>query len=164
MTASVGLTARLWDAAIMTDKDARENVLLLTELAEATGGMTLETVGEAENFRLLAPEQIRVLREKMAAKFLAPSSKLTPFQRFIKWSVSDRRGRTISPFSQVTVAEWLENRIEEGTVKGLRTAMQVDPANARITAYLGRSLVAYALKQVRLIPTKPGAHEEKLTF
>jgi hypothetical protein len=65
----------------------------------------------------------------------------------MKWSVADRRRRPISPFSQVTVSEWLENRINEGTVEGLRAAMQVDPANARVTAYLGRRLADQALKQ-----------------
>lgn len=65
----------------------------------------------------------------------------------MKWSVSDRRSRTISPLSQVAVSEWLENRIKEGTVEGLRAAMQVDPANARITAHLGRCLADQALEQ-----------------
>jgi hypothetical protein len=45
------------------------------------------------------------------------------------------------------VSEWLENRIKEGTVEGLRAAIQVDPANARVTAYLGRCLADYALEQ-----------------
>ena len=35
----------------------------------------------------------------------------------MKWSVSDRRSRTISPVLQITVSEWLENRIKEGTVE-----------------------------------------------
>jgi hypothetical protein len=107
----------------------------------------LETAGQAENFKLLAPEQVRPSLEKIAAKLLGPSSKLTPLQRFVEWSVADRRTRTISPFSQVTVSEWLENRIKEGTIEGLRAAMQVDPANARVTAHLGRRLADYALKQ-----------------
>ena len=147
VTASRDKTARLWDAVTVTDKDAREDILLLAELAEATGGVTLETVGQAENLKLLAPEQIRASREKIAAKFSEPPSKLTPLQRFMKWSVSDRRTRTISPLSQVTVSEWLENRIKEGTVEGLRAALQVDPANARVTAHLGRRLADQALKQ-----------------
>ena len=147
VTASEDKTARLWDAVTVTDKDTREDILLLAELAEATGGVTLETVGQAENLKLLTPEQVRASREKIAAKFSRPSSKLTPLQRFMKWSVSDRRSRTISPFSQVTVSEWLENRIKEGTVEGLRAAMQVDPANARVTAHLGRRLADQALKQ-----------------
>jgi hypothetical protein len=47
----------------------------------------------------------------------------------------------------VTVSEWLENRIKEGTVEGLRSALQMDPANARVTAHLGRCLADQALKQ-----------------
>jgi hypothetical protein len=65
----------------------------------------------------------------------------------LKWSVSDRRSRTISPFSQITVSEWLENRIQEGTIEGLRSALRVDPANACVTAHLGRRLADLALKQ-----------------
>jgi dipeptidyl aminopeptidase/acylaminoacyl peptidase len=147
VTASQDRTARLWDAAIMTDGDTREDILLLAELAEATGGVALETVGQAENLKLLTQQQVIASRKKIAAKFLGPSSKLTPLQRVMKWSVSDRRSRTISPFSQETVSEWLENRIKEGTVEGLRAAMQVDPANARVTAHLGRRLADYSLKQ-----------------
>src|SRR5437870_2244246 len=36
---------------------------------------------------------------------------------------------------------------KEGTVEGLRAAMQVDPANARVAAHLGRLLADEALKQ-----------------
>jgi hypothetical protein len=151
----------VWGFAIATDKDTKEDILLLAELAEATGGVTLETVEQAENFKLLAPEQMIASREKIAAKVLGPSSKLTPLQRVMKWSVSDRRSRTISPLTQVTVSEWLENRIKEGTVEALRAAMQVDPANARVTAHLGRRLADYALSKT-IIPTMPDALEEKL--
>ncbi len=50
------------------------------------------------------------------------------------------RSSALTPFSQVTVSEWLDNSIKEGTVDGLRAAMQVDPANARVTTHLGRRL------------------------
>src|SRR6266700_430994 len=147
VTASFDNTARLWDAPSMTDKDTKEDILLLAELAEATGGATLETVGQAENLKLLAPEQVIASREKIAAKFARIPLELTPLQRVMKWSVSNLRSRTISPFSQVTVPEWLENRVKEGTVEGLRAALEVDPANARVTAYLGRRLADHAFEQ-----------------
>src|SRR6266481_214070 len=131
----------------MTDEDTKEHILLLAELAETTSGVTLETVGQSENFKLLAPEQLIASREKIAAKFSGPPSKMTPLQRLMEWSVSDRRSRTISPFSQVTVSEWLENRIKEGTIEGLRAAIQVDPSNARIAVHLGRRLADQALEQ-----------------
>jgi hypothetical protein len=41
----------------------------------------------------------------------------------------------------------MENRINEGTVDGLRAAIRVHPANARLAAHLGRRLAAYALKK-----------------
>jgi hypothetical protein len=141
------VTARLWDVVVATDKDTREDILLLAEPTEATGGVAVETVGQGENLELLTTEQLMACREKIAAEFLEPSTKLTPLQRVMKWSVSDRRTRTISPFSKVTVSEWLENRIKEGTIEGIRAALQVDPANARVTAYLGRRLADQALKQ-----------------
>jgi hypothetical protein len=140
-------TALLWDTVIVTDKDTKEDVLLLAELAEATSGVSLQTVDEAENPKLLAPEQMITSREKIAAKFFRPPSELTPLQQLLKWSVGDHRTRTISPFSQLTVPEWFENRIKEETVEGLRSALQVDPANARATAHLGRGLADLALKQ-----------------
>jgi len=120
----------------------------------------LETVGQAENLKLLDPEQVRASWEKIAAKFLEPSSTLTPLQQFLKWSVSDRRSRTISPLSQVTVPEWLENRIKEGTVEGLRVALQVESANARRTAHLGRHLAEYARQQHSTPDEAPRARGE----
>jgi hypothetical protein len=50
-----------------TSKDTTEDILLFAELAEATAGVTLETVGRAENFKLLTPEQVSASREKIAA-------------------------------------------------------------------------------------------------
>jgi hypothetical protein len=146
-TASSDKTARLWDAVIVTDKDTTDDVLLLVELAQATSGVTLKTVGQAENLMVLTPEQREATWEKIVSKYAATSSGLSPLQRLLKWSVSDRRTRTISPLSQETVSEWLENRIKEGTVEGLRAAIQIDPANARVTAHLGRRLADQALKR-----------------
>ena len=44
-------------AASVTEKETRKDILLLAELAEATGGVGLETVGQAENLMVLTPEQ-----------------------------------------------------------------------------------------------------------
>jgi hypothetical protein len=109
--------------------------------------VALKSVGQPENLKLLIPERPIAPREKIAAKFARVSSELTSLQRFLKWSVADSKTRTISRFSQVTTPEWLENRIKEGIVEGLRAAMQVDPANARVTAYVGRRLADQALEQ-----------------
>ena len=101
----------------MTNKDTREDIFSLAELAEATGGVTLETVGQVENLKLLTPERIRATWEKVAAKFARPSSIITPLERFLKWSVADRSTRTISPFSRETVSEGLKNRLRRAQSK-----------------------------------------------
>ena len=72
---------------------------------------------------------------------------LTPVERLLKWSISDPRVRTISPFSKLTFSEWVESRIKEEIRDGLRTAVQADPANARLAAHFGWRLADHALKE-----------------
>jgi hypothetical protein len=106
-------------------------------------------IWQASSFAIIAflrrPEQAITTREKIAAQFVSTSSNLTPLQRLMKWSVSERRSRTISPLSEMTVAEWVENRIKDGTLDGLRTAAEVDPTNARLAAHFGGALADHAL-------------------
>jgi hypothetical protein len=147
VTASADKTARLWDAPTMASKENEESVFLLYELAEANGEAALVSSGQAEFFELLNPEKMIATRKKIAARFADVSSQLTPLQRMLKWSVSDHSSRTISSLSDLTVPEWIENRIKEGTLDGLREAMRVAPGNLRITAHLGRRLADYALNE-----------------
>jgi hypothetical protein len=108
VTASRDKTARVWDAPIIRNQDAPDDVLLLADLAEAACGSVLQTSGQTEILKLLPPDQVRATQEKIATKFGRQSLGLTPVERFLKWSVSDPRRRTISPFSKVTVPEWIE--------------------------------------------------------
>jgi hypothetical protein len=55
------------------------------------------------------------------------------------------RKRSFSPFSKRTVTPWVEERIREGTLDGLRAAILVDPTNMRLAAHFGRRLADYAL-------------------
>ena len=147
VTASDDHTARVWDVPTITSKDRAEDVDLLASLAEASGGLSLQPFGRTEILTRLAPDEAIAMRGKIAAKFQGASSKLTPLQRFLKWSVADRRIRTISPFSEMTIAEWLENCIKEGTLGGLRAAMLVDPSNARVVAHFGMALANLAVAE-----------------
>ena len=146
VTASGDNTARLWDFPTISNKDSAEDLRMLADLAEATGGIALQVSGQEEIQNALTSEEIQAIREKIATSFSRPSSELTPLQRLLKWSVSDPRDRTISPSSQLMVAEWIEKTINEGTLDGLRAAMQVYPANARLTAHLGQRLADQALE------------------
>ena len=62
----------------------------------------------------------------------------------MKWSVLERTSRTVSPFSKLTFPEWVENRINEGTLASLRAAIFVDPANARAAAIFGWRCAEYS--------------------
>jgi hypothetical protein len=95
----------------------------------------------------LTPDRVKATRDKIAVKFQGPPSQLTPLQRFLKWSVSERKSRTISPFSGLTVLEWIENRIKEGALDDLRAAVLVDPANARLSAHFGLALANLAVAE-----------------
>ena len=101
-------TAQLWDFPTISYKDSANELLLLADLADATGGVTLQSSGQEEIQNVLTSEEIKASREKIDTSFLRPSSELTPLQRLLKWSVSDLRDRAISPFSELTVAEWVE--------------------------------------------------------
>src|SRR5262249_2035188 len=102
--------------------------------------------GQAEILNALTSEEVKEKRAKIAATLARPSLLLTPLERFLKWSVSDRRSRTVSPFSNLTVPEWIENRIKEGTLEGLRWAIQLEPTNAQVAASFGKILADRALE------------------
>jgi hypothetical protein len=83
-TASADKTARLWDSVIVTNKETKEDIFLLAELAEATGGVTWKTVEQVEILTVLTPEQSVATREKITAKYTRMFSRLTPLQRWLK--------------------------------------------------------------------------------
>jgi hypothetical protein len=147
VTASDDNTARLWDMPAISKQDTPDDMLLLADLAEAACGSVLQTSGQSEILNLLPPYQVTATREKIAAKLARQSSGLTPIERLLKWSVSDPRRRTISPFSKLTVPEWIGNRIKDGTFESLRTAIQMDPANARLIAHFGLALANLAVAE-----------------
>ena len=119
---------------------------MLAELAEATGGVALETVGQRRDSQRADARtkggQLgrRSPRNSAGMSFETDSAAAIPEMERLRPQKPD----DFSALSQVTVSEWLENRIKEGTVEGLRAAMQVDPANARVTAHLGRRLADQA--------------------
>src|SRR5208282_965113 len=147
VTASWDKTAQVWDVPAIGNQDTSDDVLLLADLAEAACGSVLQTSGQAEILKLFPPDQVSVIKEKIAAKFERQSSGLTPVARLLKWSVADPRRRTISPFAKLTVPEWIENRIKEGTFESLRLAIQIDPANARLIAHFGLALAKLAVAE-----------------
>jgi len=147
LTASADHTARLWEVPPTSSRENSRDLLLLADLAEATGDVAVQISGQTEILNVLTPGQVRKTREYLAAKFAGPSSTLTPLEQLLEWSVSEPRWRSLSPFSKRTVADWVEDRIKEGSPNGLRAAILVYPADARVAAYFGRALAAFALEK-----------------
>lgn len=140
VTASADWTALIWNVPAISDKDAAEDLRLLAGLAEASSGLLVERPDQPEVLHAMTSEEVRAEWNKIVERFPGTVAVLTPLQRFLKWSASEPSGRTISPFFELTVGQWIETRINEGTIDGLRAAMQVKPANARLIAYFGRAL------------------------
>ena len=147
LTASEDDTARLWDVPAISSPASAEDVLLLADLAEATAGVVLQSSGQAEILNVLTPEQVKATRQKIAGRFAESASGLTPLQRCLQWSVSNPSRRSLSPFSKRTLSPWVEERINDGILDGLRAAIIVDPANMRLAAHFGRHLADYALEK-----------------
>jgi hypothetical protein len=135
----------IWRVPTITGTN--EDILLLADLAEATCGSALQTSGQTEILNPLSGDKINATRRTISDRFSTSSKSLTLLQRFLKWAVSDPRTRTISPFSELTVPEWVVTMIKEGTVDSLRAAMHVDPSNARLVANYARRLADYAMAE-----------------
>ena len=157
-------TARLWDVPAIGRKDTVDDVLLLADLGEATGGVSLPASSSTETLNFLRAEQVRAIRNKIAVKFSEPSLTLTPLQRFLKWSVLEQTNRTVSPFSKLTFHESVENRINEGTLASLRAAVFVNPANARAAAKFGWCCAEYSGLEKEIGPDFAARHGRKPTF
>jgi hypothetical protein len=70
----------------------------------------------------------------------------------------------MSPFSKITVPEWIENRIKEGTLENLRATIQMDPTNARLIAHFGRRLAEMARPIAGTDPAEAGRARAEADF
>ena len=55
-----------------------------------------------------------------------------------RWFLADRSTRTISPFSKITIPEYIENRIKENTSESLDEAEQLAVGNAELLERIAR--------------------------
>ncbi len=129
-TASIDKTARIWEVTTVADPPVPR---WLPDLAEAVGGQRFNAEGLSESVPLA-----EVLKIKRA---LGESSAEDVCTRLAKWFFADRATRTISPFSSVTMPEYVQRRIEENTLASLQEAARLSPTNALALARLARWLV-----------------------
>ena len=83
VTVSRNNTARLWDVPTLSNEDSREDVLLLADLAEASGGVSLESSGQTQIFKVLSPEHVRAITKRIAIRFTGALSQMSSLQRLM---------------------------------------------------------------------------------
>jgi len=112
VTASYDKTSRVWD--IMPNiKDGPE---WLPRLADTIAGQHLNDRGFFEQ----SEDSVDVLKE--IRDQLNRESADDDWVVWGRWFLADRSTRTISPFSKVTVPQYIENRIKENTTESLDDA------------------------------------------
>jgi WD40 repeat protein len=124
--------ARVWDI-MPASKAAPE---WLSRLAEAVAGQHLNDYG---TFEPLEKDQKEKLEQ--VADQLDRESSDDDWIIWGRWFLADRSTRTISPFSKVTVPEYIESRIKENTMASLAKAEELALGN---TELLNRIAIARA--------------------
>jgi hypothetical protein len=109
----------------------------LPPLAEAVAGQRIN----AQNVSEVVPvDEIYRLRRDLIA-----NSEPTHYARWARWFFEDSATRTISPSSEITVADWVQLRIEDDTRESLEEATRLSFPNALAYGRLAQKCIA--LKQ-----------------
>ena len=73
---------------------------------------------------------------------MATSHGTDVYSRWVRWFFADPSTRTISPFSSVTIPEYIERRIQENTLESLKEAVHLSPTNGLAFARLAKQVLA----------------------
>jgi hypothetical protein len=123
-------TARVWDVPLAPLPTPE----WLLELAEAVGGERINQPGVSGSDPL---EDLMRLRRQVAG---LPAAEY--YSRWAQWFFADRATRTISPYSSITAAEYVQRHIQENTEESLLEAVRVSPTNRLALARLARLRLA----------------------
>lgn len=106
----------------------------LGPLAEAVAGQRLDEAGHSE----MVPRTELSLVSKQLTKLAGTDE----FSRFGRWFVAPRTSRTVSPYSERTEDDFVEQLLGDGTADGLREALRLRPENASAFARLATKVDA----------------------
>jgi len=130
VTASADGTARIWELPTV----ALPVPEWISSLAEAVAGKRFNDLNIAEVVPFAQPEAWR--------QRLSVTNASDVWTRWAKWFFDEPATRNISPFSTMTVTEYVQRRVEENTLAGLKEAVTLSPANGLALARLARALLA----------------------
>ncbi|MCX7047542.1 MAG: hypothetical protein NTX50_18915 [Candidatus Sumerlaeota bacterium] len=116
VTASQDNTARVWT---INPVPGRTPSPLFLRTAIAIAG---RRVGATTAVEPAPPDDLAALRKELS---ILPDQ--DPFVRIAKWLLADRQTRTIEPFAEETVPQWVEKRVAENTLESLFAAVEYAP-------------------------------------
>jgi len=102
----------------------------------------LNKQGVLEETRLSRAEALKQIREK-----LSHESGDDDWVVWGRWFLADPSARTISPFSKITVPQYIENRIKENTAESLAEAERLAYGNVELLERISKA-------RARLEPAK----------
>ena len=130
LLAEEGEPVRVWDIA-----PPGKGPAWLANLAEAVSGCALTAAGTLEVLPDRA-KRLAAVREQLAKQ---PAD--DRWAQVARWFLAEPRARTISPYSQVKVADYVERRVKGNTIEKLEEALAASPAEPRARALLGVKLL-----------------------
>jgi WD40 repeat protein len=123
-TTSMSDAARVWDLS----PSAPSYPDWLLQLAEVISGETLNHQGMLEATKFNRGDILNQIRQR-----LTQESDDDQWVRWGRWFLGDPATRTISPFSRITVSEYNESRIKEGSIASLAEAERLASGDAKLS-------------------------------
>jgi WD40 repeat protein len=127
VTTSDDKTARIWLVSYPVAAPT-----WLGDLAQAVGGYRISDAGGSEPVTNCW-DQLAAIRSS-----LETTNSGTPFTQWGRWFLANRSARTTSPFSAITVEDFVARYIESGKPSYLRDALELQPNNSLALAKLAR--------------------------
>jgi WD40 repeat protein len=116
VTAGIDSTARIWEHPALPDGEVPD---WLAQWATAVSGLEL---GEDNVVRELDKAEREAIKEGIVAQ-----ADDGFYGKTVRWFYSDKKTRPITPFSRVSVSQWVEHRIRENTSESLASALAGSP-------------------------------------
>lgn len=130
VTASDDKTVRVWLMSL-----PGETPPWLPELAETVGGYRMAQAGGAELVKDTW-KRLTAIRAQLAA---APAD--DPAADWGRWFLAERGTRTISSYARISVKDYINQRLAEGTAASLQEILDIQPNHGLALARLAHSLV-----------------------
>ena len=130
-------TVRLWDVPPAPPGPAPT---WLPEFVEAVSGMRIEVDGSVTWIDWETRKKIQAEIEA-----LAPDDY---YVRAAQWYYRDPETRPITPFSEVTIDQYVANRIRENTEVSLKEALEADPGNREALSALAELVASAPMQSV----------------